>query len=100
MRGAAFIAVVLWASAAAAQAIVPERELEIVRQNFNVGNYKESLARARSALDVGNFSEEQRTEMHKFAGLSAYNLGDVPGSEKHFLTPLKLNPDYLHHPFP
>ncbi len=100
MRGAAIVTIVsIWATAAVAQPIVPDRELDIVRQNFNVGNYKEALARARSAMEVANFSEEQRTELHKFAGLSAFNLGDAPAAEKHFFALLNLNPDYVLDPF-
>ena len=69
---------------AAAQAVAPDRELEVVRQNFNVGNYREALTRARNAMEVSNFNETQRVELHKYAGLSAFNLGDNPGAEKHF----------------
>lgn len=100
MRGVALIAVLgLWSGAAVAQAIVPDRELEIVRQNFNVGNYKEALARARSAMEVANFNDDQRTELHKYAGLSAFNLSDTPAAEKHFTALLQLNPDYVLDPF-
>lgn len=99
MRGAALIIGVLWAAAASAQAIVPDRELDIVKQNFNVGNYKEALSRARSAMEVANFTAEQRVELHKYAGLSAFNLGDAPAAEKHFLALLQLNPDYVLDPF-
>lgn len=98
MRGAAAITL-LWAAAAAAQAVVPERELEIVRQNFDVGNYNDALARARNAMEVSNFNEAQRVELHKFAGLSAFNLGDNSAAEKHFHALLQLNPDYVLDPF-
>lgn len=91
--------IALWALAAAAQAVVPERELEIVKQNFNVGNYKEALARATSAMEVSNFNEFQRGELHKYAGLSAFNLGDLPGAQKHFLAVLQINPDTVLDPF-
>lgn len=89
----------LWAASAGAQAIVPDRELEIVRQNFNVGNYKDALTRARNAMEVSNFNEAQRVELHKYAGLSAFNLGDSPAAEKHFYALLQLNPDYVLDPF-
>ena len=99
MTRAGGVLILLWAFAATAQGVVPERELEIVRQNFNVGNYKEALARAISAMEVSNFNEFQRGELHKYAGLSAFNLGDVPAAEKHFLALLQLNPDYVLDPF-
>jgi tetratricopeptide (TPR) repeat protein len=97
-RGAALVA--LFASIAAlAQPVVADRELEIVRQNFNAGNYREALTRARNAMEVSNFNEAQRVEMHKYAGLSAFNLGELPAAEKHFFALLQLNPDYVLDPF-
>lgn len=99
MRRAGGVLIALWVVAAAAQGVVPERELEIVKQNFNVGNYKEALARATSAMEASNFNEFQRSELHKYAGLSAFNLGDLPGAEKHFLAVLQINPDTVLDPF-
>jgi tetratricopeptide (TPR) repeat protein len=99
VRAAGGVLIALFAFAAAGQAVVPERELEIVKQNFNVGNYKEALSRAVSAMEVSNFNDAQRAELHKFAGLSAFNLGDVHAAEKHFLALLQLNPDYVLDPF-
>ncbi len=97
-RGAAVLSVLLSVTASA-QAIVPDRELEIVRQNFNVGNYRDALNRARNAMEVANFNEAQRVELHKYAGLSAFNLGELPAAEKHFASLLQLNPDYVLDPF-
>ncbi len=97
-RGAALLSVLV-SITAMAQAIVPDRELEIVRQNFNVGNYREALNRARNAMEVLNFNEAQRVELQKYAGLSAFNLGDAPAAEKHFFSLLQLNPDYVLDPF-
>ncbi|MBS1150361.1 MAG: Tetratricopeptide repeat protein [Myxococcaceae bacterium] len=97
-RAAALLSLLL-SITAAAQAIVPDRELEIVRQNFNVGNYREALTRARNAMEVANFNEAQRVELHKYAGLSAFNLGEAPAAEKHFYSLLQLNPDYVLDPF-
>jgi tetratricopeptide (TPR) repeat protein len=99
MRRWAGILSLLWSFAALAQAIVPDRELEIVRQNFNVGNYKEALIRATNAMEVSNFNEQQRAELHKYAGLSSFNLGNSAAAEKHFLSLLQLNPDYVLDPF-
>ena len=41
-----------------------------------------------------NFTDEQRVGLHKYAALSAFNLGDTPGAKEHFLKLLQLNPDY------
>jgi tetratricopeptide (TPR) repeat protein len=92
------LVVMLLAAAAYAQSS-PERELEAVRQNFNAGNYKEALERARSAMETTNFDDAQRIELHKYAGVAAFSLGDHPAAEAHFLSLLKLNPDYVLDPF-
>ena len=97
-RGAALLSMLV-AVTALAQPVVPDRELEIVRQNFNAGNYREALTRARNAMEVSNFNEAQRVELHKYAGLSAFNLGELPAAEKHFYSLLQLNPDYVLDPF-
>lgn len=86
-------------STAASAQIVPDRELETVRFIFNAGNYQLALQRARDAMGLANFTESQRVELHKYAGLSAYNLGDAPGAEAHFLQLLRINPDYVLDPF-
>lgn len=84
----------------AAHAQVPaERELDIARSLFNTGNFSEALRRARDAMGLANFSEEQRIELHKLAALSAFNLGDKDGAERHFVQLLQLNPDYVLDPF-
>ncbi len=87
-----------WPTAARAQ-IVPERELEIAKALFDAGNYKDALKRARDAMAVANFSDEQRIELHRIAGLSAFNQGDAEGAQRHFLQLLQLNPDFVVDPF-
>jgi hypothetical protein len=96
MRGAA-LALVL--STAAWAQIVPDREIETVRFIFNAGNYQLALQRARDAMGLANFTEGQRVELHKYAGLSAFNLGEAPAAESHFLHLLRINPDYVLDPF-
>ena len=92
------LAAALFCATAQAQ-VVAEREVEAVRQNFNAGNYKEALDRAVGAMETTNFDDAQRIELHKYAGVSAFNLGDHSGAEQHFLALLKLNPDYVLDPF-
>ncbi len=93
------VALALVFSTAASAQIVPDRELETVRSMFNAGNYKQSLERARDAMGLANFSEAQRVELQKYAGLSAFNLGDSASAEQHFLQLLRINPDYVLDPF-
>jgi len=79
--------------------VVPERELEIAKALFDAGNYKDALKRARDAMAVANFTDEQRLELHRIAGLSAFNGGDAEGAQQHFLQLLQLNPDFVLDPF-
>lgn len=99
MARALALSLVLAAAGALAQTVTPERELETVKLNYDNGNYQEALNRARNAMEVVNFNDAQRIELHKLAGLSAYNLGDPKGAEKHFFSLLQLNPDYVLDPF-
>lgn len=89
----------LMANVALAQTLTPERELDSVKLNFNAGNYKEALTRARAAMEVVNFTDAQRVELHKLAGVAAFNLGDAGSAEKHFFSLLQLNPDFVLDPF-
>ncbi|MBL8954163.1 MAG: hypothetical protein JNK82_25525 [Myxococcaceae bacterium] len=89
----------LLASTVASAQIVPDRELETVKFIFNAGNYQLALQRARDAMGLANFTEGQRIELHKYAGLSAFNLGDKEAAESHFLQLLRINPDYVLDPF-
>jgi tetratricopeptide (TPR) repeat protein len=79
--------------------VVPDRELETVRFIFNAGNYALALQRAQDAMGLANFTEPQRVDLHKYAGLSAFNLGDTAVAERHFLQLLQINPDYVLDPF-
>jgi hypothetical protein len=89
----------LLVSAVAQAQVAPERELEVVKSMFNAGNYKLALERAQDAMAMANFSEAQRVELHKFAGVSAFNLGDTGVAERHFLQLLQINPDFVLDPF-
>jgi len=94
-----FAALALVLSTAASAQIVPERELDTVKFIFNAGNYQLALQRARDAMGLANFTEGQRVELHKYAGLSAFNLGEKEAAESHFLQLLRINPDYVLDPF-
>ena len=94
------LALLLWAAPGAAPAqVVPERELDVVRALFNAGNYQDALTRARQAMALANFSEPQRIELLKLAGLAALNTADPAGAEQFFYQLLQLNPDYVLDPF-
>ncbi|MCA2981206.1 MAG: hypothetical protein INH41_02820 [Myxococcaceae bacterium] len=90
--------IVLTAGAALAQG-APEREVELARALFDAGKYAETVALVRKALGVNNFSDDQRLELHRMAGLSSFNLGELPEAKESFLALLRLNPDYVLDPF-
>ncbi len=79
--------------------IVPEREVDLVKARFDAGNYTAALQGANAAMALANFSDQQRIELHRIAALSAFNLGELPGADQHFLQLLQLNPDYVLDPF-
>ena len=89
----------LWCTAALAQGASADREVDVVRATFEVGNYREALKRGREAMASQNFSEAQRIELNKYAGLAAFILGDTAGAEEHLYHLLQLNPDYVLDPF-
>lgn len=89
---------VLTASFAAAQS-TPDRELELVRALFDAGKYGETVALVRKTISITNFTDGQRVELHRMAGLSSFNLGDQPAAKESFLSLLRLNPDYVLDPF-
>jgi hypothetical protein len=97
VRKVACLALVI--SAVAQAQVAPDRELEVVRSMFNAGNYKQALERAQDAMAMANFSDAQRVELHKFAGVAAFNLGEMAVAERHFLQLLQSNPDYVLDPF-
>lgn len=92
------LALALVATTAFAQT-TPERELELARALFDAGKYGETVALVRKALGVTNFTDEQRIELHRMAGLSSFNLLELPAAKESFLALLRLNPDYVLDPF-
>jgi tetratricopeptide (TPR) repeat protein len=94
----AAIGLLLFASSGFAQ-VLPERELEFVRAQFDAGKYAETIALVRKVISVTNFTDAQRIELHRMAGLSAFNLGDLTSARESFASLLRLNPDYVLDPF-
>ena len=90
---------VLVVSALAQAQVVPEREVQIIKALFDAGNYANTLKRADETLGVPGFSDAQRVELFRMAGLSAFNLSDLPGAKQRLLALLQLDPDYVLDPF-
>lgn len=79
--------------------IVPEREFDLARQLYDVGKFADAFKRAREAMALANFTDEQRVRLHEIAGMSAFNLGDFKEAQQHFLQLLQLDPDFQLDPF-
>ncbi|MBI3181933.1 MAG: hypothetical protein HYZ28_07295 [Myxococcales bacterium] len=101
MNRFAAISLVLWllSGHAWAQALSPNQQLEKVRGLFERSDFKECLRFSREALATSNFTDPQRIELNKYAGLSAFNLGELPGAEEHLYRLLLVDPDYQLDPF-
>lgn len=98
MRRWGTLLVMLGALSALAQ-VVPEREVELARQLYEVGKFGEALKRATDAMALTNFADDQRVRLHEIAGMSAFNLGDLKAAQTHFLQLLQINPDFQLDPF-
>ncbi|HVE82426.1 MAG TPA: hypothetical protein VND93_06250, partial [Myxococcales bacterium] len=100
LRSLAAVTALGWALLARAQ--VPESagsELGQIRLDFEYGKYKEVLQRSRNLLDRGGLSDEQLTELHRLAGVAAFNLGQSAEAERHLSTLLRIDPDASLDPF-
>jgi len=77
----------------------PSSELGQIRLDFEYGKFKDVLSRARNLLDRGGLTDEQLTELHRLAGVAAFNLGQSPDAERHLSTLLRIDPDASLDPF-
>jgi tetratricopeptide (TPR) repeat protein len=87
------------AAPALAQEAPEEGELAGIRATFEFGKYAEVLERAVARIDRGNLDEPSLVELHKLAGLAAFNLGRREEAARHLRALLRLEPDYGLDPF-
>ncbi|RYZ42003.1 MAG: hypothetical protein EOO71_09690 [Myxococcaceae bacterium] len=80
---------------------VPSADPEVaaLRSSFEYGKYAEVLERAGQRIDRGDLPEEDLVELHKLAGLSAFNLNRTDEAERHLRAVLRLDPDFSLDPF-
>ncbi|MBZ4419909.1 hypothetical protein [Myxococcus sp. RHSTA-1-4] len=74
-------------------------EVAALRASFEYGKYAEVLDRAGARIDRGDLSEDDLVELHKLAGLAAFNLGRTEDATRHLRALLRLDPDYGLDPF-
>jgi hypothetical protein len=96
--------VALLVGAAPAPAPVPEEEairadLAALSAAYEYGRYAEVFDRANARLDGVGLSTSALVELHKLAGLSAFNLQHSAEAERHIAALLRLDPDFSLDPF-
>ena len=74
-------------------------ELTSIRSAFEFGKYADVLERAVARIDRGRLDEASLVELHKLAGLSAFNLGRREDAARHLRALLRLEPDFGLDPF-
>ncbi|MFP2932413.1 hypothetical protein ACLESO_46145 [Pyxidicoccus sp. 3LG] len=84
---------------AQAQDASGDPEVAALRASFEYGKYAEVLDRAGARIDRGGLSEDELVELHKLAGLAAFNLGRTEDATRHLRALLRLDPDYGLDPF-
>jgi tetratricopeptide (TPR) repeat protein len=98
MRRAWWWTLLLWATAVWAQPAV-DPDVTAAKSAYDFGRNEEALQRAKERIDRGELSEDALIELHKYAGLAAFNLGQREEAERHFTALLRLNPDHHLDPF-
>lgn len=97
MRAALALLVAAWSAGALAQDL--ERDVAALRTDFEYGKYEEVLRDAQARLDRGVDDPKYLLEIHKLAGVSAFNLNRTPVAERHLTAVLRIDPDFTLDPF-
>ena len=82
-----------------AETVVVDPELKAIASLYDHGDYETVLTRARARIDRGTLSREELVQLHQYAGLASFNLGDEEGAKRHFTVLLRLDPDFGLDPF-
>ncbi len=94
--------VLLWAGAPPAAPPGDEAlraDLAALAAAYDYGRYAEVLARANARIDGVGLNADALVELHKLAGLSAFNLHRLDEAERHVAALLRLDPDFSLDPF-
>jgi hypothetical protein len=99
----AWLVLLLATSALAQTAPAPDAptsdRIAPLQSAFEYGNFQDVLSRAEALIDQGHLGEDQLVQLHRLAGLSAFNLQQLPVAERHFTALLLLSPDFQLDPF-
>lgn len=99
IRLAAIWVLLLAPLAARAQDVPADPSLAALKAAFEYGQYADVLAKAQARIDEGHLSDADLIQLHKLAGLSAFNLQQTDDAERHFTALLRLSPDFVLDPF-
>lgn len=77
----------------------PDFDVDPVKSAYEFGRYQDALEKAQARIDRGNLTDDQLAALHKYAGLSAFNLNDLERAERHFSALLRVDPDFNLDPF-
>ncbi len=94
--------VLLWAGEAPAPQPADEAlraDLAALSTAYDYGRYAEVLSRAEARMDGVGLDAATLVELHKLAGLSAFNLHRLDEAERHVAALLRLDPDFSLDPF-
>jgi hypothetical protein len=92
----------VWVRAVPAPAAEDEAlqaDIAALQAAYEYGRYAEVLARANARLDGAGLSASALVELHKLAGLSAFNLQRTDEAERNVAALLRLDPDFSLDPF-
>jgi hypothetical protein len=70
-----------------------------LQSSFEYGQYAAVLEKAQIRIDEGHLSDQDLLQLHRLAGLSAFNLQRSDDAERHFTALLRLSPDFSLDPF-
>jgi len=99
IRPAAILLLLLAPLVSRGQDVSPDAGLASLQSAFEFGQYAKVLAKAQARIDEGHLSDPELIQLHKLAGLSAFNLQQDKDAERHFTALLRLSPDFGLDPF-
>jgi tetratricopeptide (TPR) repeat protein len=103
MTRSVLIGLLCWSAAGKAVAGVdpaPDTsDVRKVRTEYEYGNFKKALDLAQEKIDRGGLTDEHLIELHKYAGLAAFDLNRLEDAERHFKALLEKSPDVDLDPF-
>lgn len=99
IRIAAILMLLLAPRVARAQDVPADTGIATLKSAFEFGQYAEVLTQAQARIDEGHLSDADLIQLHRLAGLSAFNLQKLDEAERHFSALLRLAPDFVLDPF-